>query len=151
MFSEITESIKKVNDLVAEIASGSQEQKNGIMEINKGLEHVNDVVQQNSSVSEETSSASLELTNQSNVLNDLLTTFKFKGSKSAEVPAKPTLRKIHKPRGKNSQQPPVPQFDRKEDKPVKPEKPVTPTKPEKPEPAVKPNKIVLDDDEFGKY
>lgn len=148
VFSQISDSIKKVNDLVAEIASGSQDQKNGISEINKGLEQVNDVVQQNSSVSEETSSASLELTNQSNVLKDLLSVFKFKGSQSSQVPAKPVLRKIHKPRSNNAQQPPVPQFDRKEDKPVKP---VTPTKPEKPKPAAKSNKIVLDDDEFGKY
>ncbi len=148
IFSQITDSIKKMNDLVAEIAAGSQDQKNGISEVNKGLEHVNEVVQQNSSVSEQTSSASLELTNQSNALKDLLSAFKFRGLQPNQVPAKPTLRKIYKPRNKNSQQPPVPQFDRKEDKPVKP---VTPTKPEKPEPAVKPDKIVLDDDDFGKY
>lgn len=133
VFAQIAESIKKVNDLVGEITAGSQEQKNGIREINTGLGQVNDVVQQNSSISEETASASQELSNESTELREMMAAFKFKENPS-NLPAKPMLRKVMKPRATNSKQPPVRQFDRKEDQPKK-----------------KNTKIILDDDEFGKY
>lgn len=115
VFNQITESINKVNDLVAEIAAGSREQKTSIGEINNGLNHVNNVVQQNSSVSEETASASQELKKQSKELRDMLAAFKFKGSQTSNLPAKPVLRKVFKPRLGNVPQPPYPQKSRKED------------------------------------
>ncbi len=77
MLTEIVNSVTKVNDIVGEIASVSDEQQRGIEEINKGLVQVNDVVQQNSSISEETASASEELSGQSELMQQLIGQFKL--------------------------------------------------------------------------
>jgi methyl-accepting chemotaxis protein len=61
ILNQIMEKVNKVNSLVLEIATGSDNQKAGIMEITKALEQVNKVVQQNSSISDRTAIASGEL------------------------------------------------------------------------------------------
>ncbi len=77
ILNEIDDSVTKVNDLVGEIASASQEQSNSADEINKSLVQVNDVVQQNSSISEEAASASEELSGQAMELQALMGRFKL--------------------------------------------------------------------------
>lgn len=78
ILNEINESIIKVNDLVREITSASQEQSVNTDEITKALLQVNDVIQENSSLSEETSSASEELNGQAIQLKELMKRFNLK-------------------------------------------------------------------------
>jgi len=77
ILTEIDANVKKVSDMVGEIASASKEQTQGIEEVNTGLNHVNRVVQNNSAISEETASASNELSAQANQLISLIARFKL--------------------------------------------------------------------------
>ncbi|MBU2644963.1 methyl-accepting chemotaxis protein [bacterium] len=76
ILNEINTSITKVNDLVGEIASSSQEQRFSTDEINKALAQVNSVVQQNSSISEQAAAYSEELSVQAKQLNELMSRFR---------------------------------------------------------------------------
>jgi methyl-accepting chemotaxis protein len=55
---EIVEHVKKVSDIIAEIAAASSEQASGIDQINKAVAHIDEMTQQNAALTEETSSAS---------------------------------------------------------------------------------------------
>ncbi len=77
VLKEINEAITKVNDLVGEIASASQEQSANTDEIDTSLGQVNDVVQQNSSISEQAASASEELSGQAMELQALMGRFRL--------------------------------------------------------------------------
>ncbi len=85
VLNEISESITKVNDLVAEIASASKDQTTGIDEVNKGLGQINSVVQQNSSISEQTASSSEELSSRATQLEQLMARFKLDQSPAEEA------------------------------------------------------------------
>ncbi len=78
MLGEIMEGVDQVNGLVNDIASGSEEQRNGIEEMAKAIDQVNDIVQQNSAISEQTSSASQDLKNQSLSLQQTMQRFRLK-------------------------------------------------------------------------
>ena len=72
VFSDVVVQVKKVADLVNEIATASEEQRNGIEQVTKGVQQMDQAVQQNAATSEETASASEELAGQSQQLNDLV-------------------------------------------------------------------------------
>jgi len=60
-FSQVAAEVSKVEDLVAEITAGSQEQAQGIEQINRAILEMNKVVQQSAASSEEAASASEEM------------------------------------------------------------------------------------------
>lgn len=72
VFSDVVVQVKKVADLVNEIATASEEQRNGIEQITKGVQQMDQAVQQNAATSEQTASASEELAGQASQLNDLV-------------------------------------------------------------------------------
>ena len=72
VFSEVVVQVKKVADLVNEIATASEEQRNGIVQITKGVQQMDQAIQQNAATSEQTASASEELAGQAQQLNDLV-------------------------------------------------------------------------------
>lgn len=76
--NKIVSGVEKAANLVADIATASNEQATGISQINKGIEQVSAVVQNNSSTAEESAAASEELTSQSHVLNEMVNKFKLK-------------------------------------------------------------------------
>jgi len=76
--SGIVTGISESNQLVAEIAKGSEEQSLGIEQINVGIDQVAQVVQQNSATAEESAAASEEMSSQSDMLQQLITQFKLK-------------------------------------------------------------------------
>ena len=103
-FGSITGSIKKVNDLIAEIAAASQEQSQGIDQVNTAVAEMDKVTQQNAANSEESASASEELSSQAEELQGMVGQFTLSQSavKSAviekNVPHAPVaLEKPHKP------------------------------------------------------
>jgi len=71
-FYEMGESAKKVNSLVAEIASASKEQALGIDHLNQAMQEIDRVVQQNAANSEESASAAAELQAQAERLRDVV-------------------------------------------------------------------------------
>lgn len=72
VFSNIVIQVKKVTDLVSEIATASEEQTNGIEQISKAIQQMEQVIQQNAANAEETAAASEELASQSQGLNSLV-------------------------------------------------------------------------------
>nr|MBN2278479.1 hypothetical protein [candidate division Zixibacteria bacterium] len=67
---DVTESIKKVNALVSEVSTASNEQAQGIDQINTAISQMDQVTQQNAANAEESSSASEELAAQAMQLQD---------------------------------------------------------------------------------
>lgn len=72
VFSVSVNQVKKVTDLVNEIAVSSNEQNHGIEQITKAIQQMDQVIQQNAASAEETASASEELTAQAQGLNLLV-------------------------------------------------------------------------------
>lgn len=80
---EIVDSVKKVSDIIAEIAAASEEQSTGLDEINKAVTQLDEVTQQNAALVEEAAAASESLDDQSRELLDLMSFFKGEQSAAA--------------------------------------------------------------------
>ena len=74
---QIVTGIGKVGDLIAEIASASNEQALGIEQVNKAIAQMNQVTQQNAANSEESASAAEELSSQAGELENMVSEFKL--------------------------------------------------------------------------
>jgi len=72
---EIVGSVKKVTDIVSEIAAASKEQATGLDEINAAVTQMDEMTQQNAALVEETTAAATSMDSQSNELTSLLTFF----------------------------------------------------------------------------
>ena len=81
--SEALEEIKngsiKSADIVAEIASSSNEQAQAIAQINEGLAQIDKVTQTNTASAEQSASASEELSGQAALLKEMVARFKLRG------------------------------------------------------------------------
>ena len=84
ILEEIHSSIAKMNGLISEIATASNDQSNSIEEVKRGLSDVNSVIQQNASVSEESAAASQSLSDQANQLLHRMQEFRLKQVVSIE-------------------------------------------------------------------
>jgi methyl-accepting chemotaxis protein len=69
---EIVNSVKKVTDIVAEIAAASREQSSGIEQVNKAVMQMDTTTQQNAALVEEASAASQAIVEQAQALNGLV-------------------------------------------------------------------------------
>jgi methyl-accepting chemotaxis protein len=99
---EIVTSVRRVRDLVTEIASSSLEQSTGINQVNQAVAQMDGVVQQNSSQTEELSSTAQSLADQAQTLESLIAQFKVSEDRSVSVPVKaalPNSRVIRKRQG----------------------------------------------------
>jgi methyl-accepting chemotaxis protein len=74
--AEIVVRVKKVTDVMAEIASSSREQASGIEQVNKAITMMDDVTQQNAALVEEASAAAQALTEQASGLTQLIARYK---------------------------------------------------------------------------
>lgn len=83
---EVVVSIKRVNDLMAEIASASAEQASGIDEINKAVTQMDDMTQQNAALVEQAAAAAESLLSQAEQLYDHVAMFTV--SETAKVAAR---------------------------------------------------------------
>lgn len=72
VFSHVVTQVKKVTDLVNEIAMASKEQTNGIEQISEAIQQMDQVVQRNAANANETASASEILSSQAQELNVLI-------------------------------------------------------------------------------
>lgn len=76
----IAGSIRKVNDLIGEIAAASKEQSQGIKEVNEAVSQMDKVTQQNAANAEESASSSEELSSQAEELQGMVAQFRIRST-----------------------------------------------------------------------
>jgi len=76
--NEIVDRVSKAANLVADIATASNEQATGISQVNVGINQVSQVTQSNSATAEESAAASEELSGQAELLKEMVSKFKLK-------------------------------------------------------------------------
>jgi methyl-accepting chemotaxis protein len=69
---QIVTSVKKVSDIIGEIAAASQEQSAGIEEVNKAVMQLDETTQQNAALVEQASAASQGMAAQAKTLNEMM-------------------------------------------------------------------------------
>ncbi|MEI2804407.1 MAG: methyl-accepting chemotaxis protein, partial [Albidovulum sp.] len=84
---EIVVSIKKVSDIVAEMAAAAREQASGIEQVNKAILQMDQMTQQNAALVEQTAAASHSMGEQASQLQQLMRFFKLEtGAVAAHAP-----------------------------------------------------------------
>ncbi|HWX81868.1 MAG TPA: methyl-accepting chemotaxis protein [Steroidobacteraceae bacterium] len=86
VLAEIVTRVKKVTDVMAEIASSSREQASGIEQVNKAITMMDDVTQQNAALVEEASAAAQALTEQASGLTQLIARYRVDETGAGEAP-----------------------------------------------------------------
>lgn len=74
---EIVASVKRVTDIIGEIAAASAEQSNGIDQVNQAVTQMDDVTQQNAALVEQAAAASGALQGQAEALAEAVAVFKI--------------------------------------------------------------------------
>ncbi|HQT31276.1 MAG TPA: methyl-accepting chemotaxis protein [Thiobacillus sp.] len=85
---EIVTSVKRVTDIMGEIAAASQEQSAGIEQVNQAITQMDDATQQNAALVEEAAAAAMSLQDQASKLAEAVSVFKLDGrySQRAALP-----------------------------------------------------------------
>jgi methyl-accepting chemotaxis protein len=89
--SEIVVAIKRVTDIMAEIAAASAEQSTGIEEINGAVGQMDEMTQQNAALVEQAAASAESLLEQASVMSQAVAVFKF--DQSTTLAASPAPRK----------------------------------------------------------
>ncbi|MBP2198138.1 methyl-accepting chemotaxis protein [Pantoea cypripedii] len=87
--SEIVEAVRRVTDIMAEIAAASDEQSRGIQQVSLAVTEMDNVTQQNASLVEEASSAAASLEDQAGKLTQAVAAFRLNDSPGLLVPTSP--------------------------------------------------------------
>jgi methyl-accepting chemotaxis protein len=75
---KIVAAVKKVSDIVAEIAAASREQSSGIEQVNRAVMQMDELTQQNAALVEEATAASQAMAEQVRGLNEMLARFQVR-------------------------------------------------------------------------
>ena len=75
--NEIVIAVKRVTDIMAEISAASDEQSAGIEQVNQAIVQMDNVTQQNAALVEEAAAAAESMQEQSNALDEAMSTFKL--------------------------------------------------------------------------
>ncbi|WP_019142882.1 methyl-accepting chemotaxis protein [Noviherbaspirillum massiliense] len=86
---EIVDSIKRVTDIMSEIAAASQEQTAGIEQVNQAISQMDQVTQQNAALVEEAAAASEAMQDQAGKLAEVVSVFKLHATQAAAVAEAP--------------------------------------------------------------
>ncbi|MGB8409247.1 MAG: methyl-accepting chemotaxis protein, partial [Gallionella sp.] len=106
--NEIVNAVKRVTDIMAEIAAASSEQSSGIEQVNQAIMQMDDVTQQNAALVEEAAAAAESMRNQAEVLAHAVSVFTLdSGKATSHAVAKPVQRSIIKPAAVPQPAPPV--------------------------------------------
>jgi methyl-accepting chemotaxis protein len=89
---EIVNSVKRVTDIMSEIAAASQEQSSGIEQVNQAITQMDDVTQQNAALVEEAAAAAESLRDQAGKLAEAVSVFKLEGASYGGRSASPVRR-----------------------------------------------------------
>jgi methyl-accepting chemotaxis protein len=79
---EIVTSVKRVTDIISEIAAASGEQSAGIEQVNEAIMKMDDVTQQNTALVEEAAAAAESLMEQADELMNAVSVFQIEGQAS---------------------------------------------------------------------
>jgi len=79
VLSVIVDSVKRVTDIVAEIAAASQEQSSGIDQVNRAVMQMDEVTQQNAALVEEAAAAARAMQEQADELERQIRYFRLQG------------------------------------------------------------------------
>lgn len=135
--NKMVEDIASVASLVGDIAVASNEQALGIAQVNQGIMQVSEVVQTNSATAEESAAASEELSSQASLLKEQVSRFKLRRAHGARYAyneteeINPEVLRMLDQMGTSKYTPHTAQHYS--------------------EPSSSSKKIVLSDNEFGKY
>lgn len=83
--NEIVDSVKRVTDIISEIAAASAEQTSGIEQINQAINQMDEVTQQNAALVEQAAAAADSLQGQAGNLSQVVSIFRLSGMQ-IEVP-----------------------------------------------------------------
>ena len=78
--NEIVEAVKRVTDIMLEIAAASDEQSRGIVQVSQAISEMDKVTQQNASLVEEASAAAASLEEQGARLTEAVGAFRLNGA-----------------------------------------------------------------------
>ena len=80
---KIVSAVKKVSDIVAEIAAASREQAAGIEQVNRAVMQMDELTQQNAALVEQATAASQSMVEQASSLNEMLARFDVGATQAA--------------------------------------------------------------------
>ncbi len=92
-FEAIGKQVKKVVEVIAEIAESSQQQHDSVARINKGVDTVSRDTQQSAAATEQTASAAEELAAQAETMRTLTSQFRLRSTKTVTHVTKPAAHK----------------------------------------------------------
>lgn len=81
----IVNAVKKVSNIVVEIATASQEQSTGIEQVNKAVIQMDEMTQQNAALVEQSTAASEAMSEQAQSLNDMMAFFRIGDSETTQT------------------------------------------------------------------
>jgi methyl-accepting chemotaxis protein len=81
---QIVVSVKKVSDIVAEIAAASREQSSGIEQVNRAVMQMDEMTQQNAALVEQATAASQAMAGQAGDLNSMMSRYRLNASDVVE-------------------------------------------------------------------
>jgi methyl-accepting chemotaxis protein len=76
----IVTSVKKVSDIIAELAAGSQEQLSGIEQVNHSVTQLDQMTQQNAALVEQASASSKAMASRSQTMSEMLERYHLEGA-----------------------------------------------------------------------
>ncbi|MGH8570636.1 MAG: methyl-accepting chemotaxis protein, partial [Gammaproteobacteria bacterium] len=83
---EIVSSVKRVSDIIAEIAAASQQQSSGIEQVNRAISQMDQAIQQNAALVEEAAAGSESLEAEANHLTEIMEFFKLQETAATSTP-----------------------------------------------------------------
>ena len=93
--NEIVEAVKRVTDIMLEIAAASDEQSRGIVQVSQAISEMDKVTQQNASLVEEASAAAASLEEQGARLTEAVGAFRLSSAKQGRaVTAAPVAQNV---------------------------------------------------------
>jgi methyl-accepting chemotaxis protein len=95
--TEIVGSVKRVTDMVSEIAAASREQNTGVEQVNKAVAQMDQVTQSNAAQTEELSSTAQSLETEAQHLQELVARFKLGVDANSSVLARASRSKAARP------------------------------------------------------
>jgi len=91
---EIVTSVKRVTDIISEIAAASTEQSAGIEQVNEAIMKMDDVTQQNTALVEEAAAAAESMMEQADELMNAVSVFQLEGQTSSKHSASQVERRV---------------------------------------------------------
>jgi methyl-accepting chemotaxis protein len=94
---EIVTSVKRVTDIMSEIAAASVEQSSGIEQVNQAITQMDDVTQQNAALVEQAAASAESLEDQAGILSQAVARFRLSQSSAFQAQPRATSVAVHRP------------------------------------------------------